>query len=251
MSLANITSTRTPKPPKVLVYGSIKVGKSTFAAGAPSPIFIRTEDGLDAIDVPAFPLASSWADVLDAVGALAEEEHEFKTVVLDSADWAEPLCWAAVSRAGGVESIEEYGKGYGKGYVEAGKYWRDLLDGLDWLRNHRQMGVIIICHDEVRRVEPPDGDVYDCAGLKLHKRASALVAEWADVIGYARIKHAIKVEDLEFKKKHKRAVGMGARLLTVGQNPAYLSGNRYGLPDDLDLSWDAFEAALAATRRTA
>ena len=251
MSLANITHTRTPKPPKLVVYGGAKVGKSSFAAGAPSPIFIRTEDGLDALDVPAFPLASSWADVLGSIGALAEEEHEFRTVVLDSLDWAEPLAWQAVAKTAGVADIEKVGGGYGKGYQEAIRLWRDLLDGLDWLRNHRQMGVVVICHDEIRRHEPPDGDAFDVAGLKLHKRASALVTEWADVIGYARVKRAVKKSDAGFGKEHARAVGMGARLLTVGQNPAYLSGNRYGLPDDLELSWDAFEAALAATRRTA
>jgi hypothetical protein len=249
VSLSTITSTRQRPPARVLIYGGPKVGKSTWAAGSPAPIFIRTEDGLDSLDVPAFPLASTWTAVLDAVGSLCTEEHEFRTMVLDSMDWCEPLVWQAVCKAAGVDSIEKVGGGYGKGYTEAGTFWRQLLDGLDWLRTHKAMGVILIAHEATIKLEPPDGDAFDVAGLKLHKRAAALVTEWADVIGYAHSKRAIRKEDAGFGREHVRAIPLGGRVLTVGQHPAYLSGNRYGLPDELPLDYPAFDAALTAARR--
>jgi len=242
VKLSDIQSAKRLTPPKVLIYGGPKVGKSTFAAGAPSPVAIQLEEGLSSIDIPAFPLASSWAEVLSCVEALAEP-HEFRTVVVDSLDWLEPLIWAEVCRVGKVDSIEQVGGGYGKGYVETVKLWREFLDGMDWLRS-RGMTPILIAHDEVRKIEPVDGEPYEQAGIKLHKRAAGLVTEWADVIGYARSKHSLVGDP----KKHTRAVSTGQRVLCVGQRPAYVSGNRFGLPDEMPLVWADFQAALDAAR---
>lgn len=248
MNLTDIASSKRLTPVKMLLYGPPKVGKSTFAAGAPAVVFLPCEAGLDSLDVPAFPLAPSWTDVLGAIEVLATAAHDYHTAVLDSLDWLEPLAWGAVCAKSNVSSIELVGGGFGKGYGEAAKLWKELLDGLDWLRSRRGMAVVLICHDEIRKLEPPDGDSFDFAGLKLHKRAAALVTEWADVIGYARVKRAIRSEDLGFNKKHKRAVSLGDRVLTVGQDAAYLSGNRYGLVDEVPLDWAAFDAALTAAR---
>ena len=75
---------------------------STTAAQAPKPIFIPTEDGLDQIDCHSFPLAHSLADVQGALQALLQEEHNFETVVLDSADWLERLIWDSLCEQYGV-----------------------------------------------------------------------------------------------------------------------------------------------------
>lgn len=252
ISLAHLQRGRSARAPKVIIYGGPKVGKSTFAAGAPDAVFIQTEEGLDALDVTRFPLAQTFDDVLGAVETLATEEHDFSTVVLDSLDWTEPLVWAAIAKGAGVTSIEDVGGGYGKGYVEALKLWKDLLNGLDYLRNERSMAVVIIAHDEIRRMTPPDGEPYDYAALKLHKRAAAIVEEWADVIGYAAPRMAIRKDDLGFNKKHARAVAAPGdqRTLYLGQNPAYVSGNRYGMPNEIPLDWSAFAAALPGAAET-
>ncbi|MFV0444424.1 MAG: AAA family ATPase, partial [Planctomycetaceae bacterium] len=71
---------------------------TTFGAMAPQPIFIPTEDGLAGIDVPRFPLAGSFEEVLAALMALYTEPHDYRTVVLDSLDWTERLVWNEVVR---------------------------------------------------------------------------------------------------------------------------------------------------------
>jgi hypothetical protein len=242
MDLSDIRSAKRAEPPKIIIYGPPKVGKSSWAAGAPAPVAIPLEEGLSAIDVPAFPVCRSWADVEACIDCLGGNPHEYQSVFVDSLDWLEPLIWQEVCRAAHVQSIEQVGGGFGKGYVEADKLWRSFLAGMDWLREHG-MTTILISHAEVRKVEPPDGEAYDCASLKLHKRAVAIVQEWADVIGYAR--HGIHLVGGE---KDKRAVPSGKRLLSVGHNPAYVSGNRFGLTSDLPLDWSSFAAALAAVR---
>ena len=55
--LDSVTSGKRLAPPRLLVYGVEGCGKSTFCSGAPSPVFIQTEDGLGQIDCSKFPLA--------------------------------------------------------------------------------------------------------------------------------------------------------------------------------------------------
>lgn len=244
ISLQSLQRGRSLRPPKIVIYGGPKVGKSTFAAGAPKAVFLQTEEGLDALDVVKFPMAQTFTDVMGALQALATEDHDFETVVVDSLDWLEPLIWRHVAKAHDVKNIEQIG--YGKGYVEALSHWRELLDALDYLRNERGMAVVCIAHDEIRKMQPVDGEPYDYAALKLHKRAADMVQEWADVIGYACLKTAVRKDDLGFNREHARAVSLQKRILHVGTNPAYVSGNRYGLPAEIPLSWADFQAAMAA-----
>ena len=61
------------------------------------------EDGLDAIDVPAFPLAIIFGDVLNAIEQLATQEHDRKTVVLDSVDWLERLIFEQLCKERNVK----------------------------------------------------------------------------------------------------------------------------------------------------
>ena len=246
--LEQVRTGKKPRPPKVVIYGGPKVGKSTFASEAPGAIFVQTEEGLDALDISAFPMAKSFDDVLAQLRALATEAHEYQTVVLDSLDWLEPLIWDAVCSQHGVSSIEQVGGGYGKGYTEALALWLKLLGALDYLRDNRNMTVVLIGHDEIRRMEPVDSEAYDYAALKLHRRAAAKVEEWADIIGYARVKTLIRSEEAGFGRKHKRAIApKDERELYVGQHPAYVSGNRYGMSDTVALDWAEFSADLRET----
>ena len=249
ITLADIRRGKDDRPPRMIVYSAPKVGKSTFAAGAPDAVFLQTEEGLDALDVARIGMLTTYDEVLEGLQALAAEEHDFRTVVIDSADWLEPLVWQAVCDEAGVDGIEKVGGGYGKGYIEADAGWKEFLSALDYLRNARGMACVIICHEQTVKIQPPDGDSYDVAGIKLHKRAAALLHEWADVLGYARMRVKIQSEDMGFKKQHKRAVQLGdEHQLVVANHPAYVTGNRYGITDTLPLSWSAFADALAAAR---
>ena len=105
--LKNISTGRERKAPRLLVYGVEGIGKSTFGASAPNPIFIQTEDGLSEIDCAKFPLANSLNEVISYLTALRDEQHEFQTAVLDSADWLERLIWDQVCNDFGVRSIEK------------------------------------------------------------------------------------------------------------------------------------------------
>jgi len=133
--LQQIRRGRRHAPPRLTIYGTEGIGKSTTASQAPKPIFIPTEDGLDQIDCDSFPLARRFDEVMSALSALYSEEHPYQTVVIDSLDWLERLIWDDVCREYGVKSIEKADGGYARGYTHALTQWREVLDGLDALRN--------------------------------------------------------------------------------------------------------------------
>lgn len=244
-NLASVQRTRRLRAPKIVLAGPGKIGKTTFAASAPNAIGILTEDGADAVDASAFPLCSSMGEVYEAIGTLLNEDHPYESVFLDSLDWLEPLLHAHVCAQNKWDGIEA--PGYGKGYVAAAEEWRTLLSGLEALRTQKNMAVILIAHDKIKRFESPLHDGYDQYVLKLHDRASALVMEWADVIGWANYRVTTREANAGFGNKEVKARTTGERILHVEPHPAHMGGNRFGLKN-MPLDWDAFSAALAAIK---
>lgn len=242
--LSSITRGKRLRAPKVVVYGPPKVGKSTFAASAPGSIGIITEEGIDAIDCAAFPKCATFDDVMTCLASLYTEKHEFQTVFVDSLDWLEPLILAAVAKEHKVANVEDIP--YGKGYGYAEDKWRAFFAGLDALRNDKGMIVVCIAHEQVSKVRNPAlAEDYDAYSLKLNKRATKIVEEWADVIGFAAHKVLTRTVTGGFNQKETKAVSTGERVLYLNANPAYVAGNRYGIPD-VPLNWQAFSTALTA-----
>ncbi|MBA2411849.1 MAG: ATP-binding protein [Burkholderiaceae bacterium] len=236
MTLLNtITTGQRALPPRVLIYGTDKVGKNTWAAGAPKPITIQAEEGSDEIGTARFPLATSFDDIMAQVAALASEDHDYETVILDSADWIERLVWSKVCADAGKKSIEEVGGGYGKGFTIALTLWRDLLDGLKYLRNEKSMAVIIICHHEVKTVSLPECDPFERYQPKLQKAAMGMLKEWCDAILFAGYRVFTKSVEGKGDTVIVKGVGTGERILQCSERPTHLAGNRYNLPDSLAL----------------
>ena len=242
ISLASIKRNNQPKPPRLLVYGPHGVGKTTLAAEAPNPIFLQTEDGLGQIDAPSFGLLRSYEEVLEAIGALYNEEHDYQTAAIDSMDCMEPLVWTHVCQTNGWANIEQ--PGFGKGYIAALDAWRMLFEGLNALRDEKGMTIIMIAHADVKRFDSPETEPYDRYSIKLHARASALVQEHVDCVFFANYRVSTVKTDAGFNKKVVRGVGGGERLLYTTERPAFLAKNRYSLPDSLPMDWQEVAARV-------
>lgn len=253
IDLSSIGNTKHAAPPRILLHGGEKVGKSSFFANAPAPIFIQTEDGLAGIDAQAFPLAKTYQDVDEALTALCSQDHEYQTVIIDSADWLEKLIHAEICARENVTSIEKAAGGYGKGYLEANNLWRDVLFKLDYLNKDKGMIIGIICHSRVAVFNDPIHEPYDTWKLKLHSPksgngAAEIMCEWADVIAFAEKEKFVRdVSDSKDNnaKKVNRAIDRKQRWLHLEGSPAFTAGNRYNLPAKLPLDWNEFYAAFA------
>lgn len=243
ISLESLNRRSSPKPPRIVIYGVHGVGKTTFAANAPAPVVVQTEDGLGTIDVPHFPLAKTYADVMDAFQALYTESHEFQTVVVDSLDWMEPLVWQETCLRNGWDNIEQ--PGYGKGYIATLAVWREYFEAINALRDDKEMIVIQTAHADIKRFDSPETEPYDRYGIKLHTRASALVQEHADAILFANWKVATTKSDVGFNQKVTRAIGRGERTIYTEERPAFIAKNRYQLPPELPMTWTAFMDAAS------
>lgn len=243
-------------PVRVLIYGVDKVGKSSFAAGAPNCVFLGSETGTSELDVARLPSpdvgctepGQAWVNTLETVSDLTTGEHDYKSLALDSLDWFEPLVWAYVCKQNGWRDIEE--PGYGKGYNAALTEWRNLIGRLEHLREKRGMHIIMVAHSHVKAFNNPTGENYDRYTLKMNEKAAGPLKEWVDALLFAHQQYFVaNKESKAFGGKQQRmAVGDGVRTLYTERRPAWDAGNRYGLPDELPLSWDDFYKAISETR---
>lgn len=250
-NLKSITREKIIKPPRMIVLGTEKVGKTSFVSGADNVVMIPIglEKGIDAIEVAKFPTVERYEDLEEALKTLAEEEHDFEHVGLDSASALEPIIWEKVCREAGVKSIEQVGGGYGKGYLEALYYWQQVMDMLDYLRDERNMGSCIIGHVKVKRFDDPERQSYDTYAFDINEKISAALYRWSDCIGFANIGVDIAEEVQGFNKKKTKAIHVdsGNRFLYTQKTPAHPGGGRgvFGrLPEAIDLSWQAFKDAV-------
>lgn len=243
ISLESIRRGGSDRAPIVLLHGGPGIGKTTFASCAPDGVFIRTEDGLGNLDVAAFPVAETYDDVIDALGALYEP-HSYRSVVLDSTSALEPMIWAKVAAEHEKKSIEDLG--YGKGYVLALNYWQEVMAALRGLAA-RGIMPILIAHSDIVRFDSPETEPYDRYQIKLHKRAFQLLYEQCDVIGFANTPVMVRKADADAKKG--RGIAKGERLLYLVEKPAFVAKNRYDMPESIPLVWDAFAAYLPGGSR--
>lgn len=241
MKLSSIVTGAKKTPIRVLIHGADKVGKSTWAASAPKPVFIGLEGGLDQLGPARFPEPRSFDDVLEAIKELRNGGHDFKTLVIDPLNWLEAHIFESVCIAGGKTNIEDVGGGYRKGYKFAEKYWLDLTSKLDELRESQGMNIILLCHSQVKNFKNTEAQDWGKQEPSIDSVGAEVLKRWVDVIGYARME-----EFAVQQSKNDRARGKttGSRVLLTNTNAAYAAGNRFGLPDQLPLQWSAFDEAV-------
>jgi hypothetical protein len=225
-----ITKGKQQRAQRVVLYGVESVGKSTFAAKFPKPLFLDIEGGTSHLDVDRCEI-NSWKQLTDA---LAEAKAtDYKTIVIDSADWAERLCVEDLLATSKKTSIEDFG--FGKGWVMVAERMSRMLSSIDQLIDSGK-NVVMIAHSKIVRFEAPDAlAAYDRYELKLSKQSSPLLKEFADELWFLRFKTKVSTSDSGKGK----GIGGKERIILTTHSAAYDAKTRSGLAEELPLEWSS------------
>ncbi|MBG9799507.1 ATP-binding protein [Brevibacillus laterosporus] len=231
-----VISGKVEKAKKVTIYGPEGIGKSSLAGQFPNPIFIDTEGSTTEMNVDRLGKPTSWTMLKQQVEWVKQQAGQFKTLVIDTIDWAEMLCVESVCAQYGKKGVEDFG--YGNGYVytkeEFGRFLNLLSDVIE-----AGIHVVLVAHAQIVKFEQPDEmGAYDRYQLKLGKKTSSqtapLVKEWADMVLFINYKTFSVAAD-EKGRKHKGQGGV--RTVYATHHPAWDAKNRHGLPDEFPLDY--------------
>lgn len=223
------------RPVFVTILADAGMGKTSLAATFPKPIFIRAEDGLQAIPADkrpdAFPLIHTVDDLWQQLTGLIHQEHDYKTLVIDSVTALDRLFIQNVidNDPREPESINTAMGGYGTGLSAVAAMHQRVRKAAGILNEKKKMNIVFIAHADTETIELPDADPYTRYSLRIGKKSVAPYSDDVDVVGFLKLETFTKGE----KGERKKAISDGTRLLTTYATAANISKNRYGITEDL------------------
>ena len=237
-----ITRGKRARAQKVVIYGPEGIGKSTFAAEFPNPVFIDTEGSTDNMDVARLDKPTSWTMLNNEIAFIKANPTECGTLVIDTIDWAESMAVADVCAQHGKKGIEDFG--WGKGYTYVQEEMGRFLNSLAYLVD-MGINVVLTAHAQIKKFEQPDEmGSYDRYELKLGQKTGSktapLVKEWADMVLFANYKTLVMTTE----NGKKKAQG-GERVMYTNHRPAWDAKNRHGLPDEMPFNYNGIAHIFA------
>lgn len=263
ISLKSLKRKTVLSPPTVLFYAEGGIGKTTWAAGdarlgltgAPNPIFLFTEPSRGGLKLTAFPfddsenpreVAQSHEEMLYAIGELYKQDHDFNTLVIDTIDQWEPLLHRYTCKKYGQSDInpEKGDFAFQNGYRAAVDVAREMFAGLAALRDEKGMAIVLLCHPQLKEIKDPQSTPYHQHQPMLQRHLADFVLWWVDHVLFGDFKKSVVMERTGFGKQHGRGISAGKRVIYTQKRPAFIAKNRWSLPFEIELTWDAFIAGM-------
>ncbi len=225
---------------KLVIYGPEGVGKTTFANLFPAPLNIDIEDGSKQLDVERVEDIKTFDDVCETIKWLITNTHNYKTLIIDTADWLEKLCDEKICEENEITSIEAMG--YGQGYGERRTIFGRLLTLINVLKS--KMNVIFLAHSKVERIDPPQNSSlpYDHISMKCSKQVAPLLKEWCDALLFMTFDDKVEVD----KQKRVKAMGGNERIMYTQHTAFCDAKNRFGLDPLIYADYSFFEPFVNA-----
>lgn len=237
MSILSTIQKPADRPIIATITGDSGIGKTSLAATFPKPIFIRAEDGLQAIPVDsrpdALPLVQSVEQLWEQLTALLNEQHDYQTLVVDSVTALERLFvdYVMASDPKKPKSIAQALGGYGAGFNAVAALHQRVRKAAGLLNERKNMHIVFIAHADTETIELPDQDPYTRYNLRLNKRSVAPYIDDSDLVGFIKLQ-TYTIGDGERKK----AVSDGERVITCHAMASHVSKNRFGITKDLPVA---------------
>lgn len=227
-------------PMAVTIYGAPKVGKTKLFSEFSSKnttepdCFLMlwenpgpTLEGRD--DILVSQKLTSFEDGMACLKWVFDNPGAIKKLGCDTITAMYNALEAEVVRENKVASIEEVGGGWGKGVAIVKDRIGKLIRAFEALREIRGIQIIYLGHDKIKTFKRPDGESYNFYGMNMNEECYMLFVNNSDIIAYLDQ----TTVNVEAKDKHVIVKGTNDRVLRVRYAPAYISGNRYGIEDDL------------------
>lgn len=241
-------------PPRIVLSGEPKAGKTTFASKAPNPLFIPIvgEEGCagiidekgNEVDVDSTPVVKSFDALVGILQWLETGEHDYRTVIIDSLSTAERMIWSDLCASYSAKSIEDVGGGYGKGYTMTLEKFRMITEMVTRLRDKRGMIAILISHVTPRALtDAESNEQYDAFDLSLNKKVTALFQQWADYMMFASKNYYVTEQGKRVEQDMNKLMIHGKPHLPIGGR-----GLVKLMPKEVDLTWDAFYKAVQTAK---
>lgn len=234
-------------PPIITICGDAGTGKTSLAATFPNPVVIRAEDGLKSLPKghrpDAFPLVKSPDDLWAQLMWLGQEDHSYKTLIIDSVSRLEELFTAeCLKKDGKAKTLNTAMGGYGAGrqYVAAQHARVRKMAGR--IGEKCGMAVIFISHADIETMRLPDVDDYQRYSLRLMKDSLPPYVDDVDMVAFVRLQSALRGDDGDRKK----VISNGDREVICHATAASVSKNRYSITEPIDfvLGENPFSEAL-------
>lgn len=249
--LAEVSRESKPRPSSIVLYGPPGIGKTSFGAATVKPVFMidDQEDGINTLkasklvdaQIPVLPPVSQWADVLGQAESLAAEDHDYKTLVVDTLGGLERLCHTFVCDRDfngdwGEKGFASYAKGFDVSLPE----WRRLLIAFDRLRNERRMMIVGLSHSIVRPFKNPIAEDYDRYIVDLHHKTWSVTSKWADMVLFAN--YYVAIDKGKRGKDRPKGKGGQDRVMHTEYEAAFDAKNRHSLPSEITMGTSGKEA---------
>ena len=220
----------------LLVYGVHGIGKTSAAATFPSPIFVGSEEN-DEIEAARFPRIESWNQLSEQLKALLNENHDFKTVIIDSIDMLQQVAETEILKQAPGKTMATAFGGYGKAYEKMYGMFLQLRDDLLKPLRAKGLNIVLLCHaDKSKHEDPMTATSWDNYKPSLHKKVAPIFQDWVSAILFANYK-TYRTENDEGKVY---AEGLGERVIYSEERPSHIAKNRFKLPYELKLKEGEF-----------
>ena len=181
----------------------------------------------------AFPLLKSADDLWPQLLSLLQEDHDYRTLIVDSVSACEQLFIKDVmDRDGRAKSINQALGGYGAGAAAVAAMHQRLRKGAGLLNERKNMAVVFISHADLEAVRPPDQDDYTRYSLRLMSKSLPPYVDDVDMVAFVRLVSALRGDEGDRKK----IISNGDREVICHATAASVSKNRFGITEPLDFS---------------
>ena len=211
------------KPNFIMLYGQPGIGKSSFAADAPKPLFVDADRRTSHLNVERL-VPESWQQVFEITEWFKTQKYE--SLVLDTADALEIMAKDKIAKDYKKERFDDI-QDHGKNWNLLADEFKVLGESLSAVRDAGK-NIIVLAHAEVKTINDPVAGAFDRWQPRLYGKVTATFKDKVDCMFFAS-------NEILVKKGEKKALSDNVRYLFTEFHPGYDAKNSFGLPPKFEL----------------